>query len=505
MLLETRGLGDALEAEAEALAKMRKRLSDAEQTLERHLAYQVSDSESSAAGQSTALDDEKASLQRQRRELLRRQRAFSLKCELAGRSAALSTSVAAAAAWTDGVPEETVALSDFLGGRTSTAQRRRGPSERSLQPEPEPEMDLIEPAPEARQAAVDDSPTVADSRSSAHYSSALRSTQRFARPTSPPRTVSFAPRAAATETQRQTHRETHRHTDRSASSDTGLSASASASTRASSPLTTAAVTPTRSTNGRYSNAASVGAGPLPENRELPVEADTEADIEADTGRHRDTEKDTGEEALGGARNATMKAAAQRAEQRLLLRPESETSSVAGDGEQWVPRGTSTAPPVAEQSKPLTRLERARQQASARISTGDQLLAASGSGAEGRQQLHTRSPSPPRTLSARMAASQQERGRERDREAERQGEHAHARGAGALIASADGALIASAAAWSPAFRQPRTASEFVAPTPPPMSPFLGLVEQQQQQQQQPSATNQAGLAADGLSDMYSLSL
>ena len=101
----------------------------------------------------------------------------------------------------------------------------------------------------------------------------------------------------------------------------------------------------------------------------------------------------------------------------------------------------------------------------------------------------------------MAASQQERGRERDREAERQGEQAHARD-GALIASVDGALIASAAAWSPAFRQPRTASEFVAPTPPPMSPFLGLVEQQQQQ---PSATNQAGLAADGLSDMYSLSL
>ncbi len=425
------GLGNALETEAEALAKMRKRLVDSERRLEQQRTA-AAEQHDIGEGQTSVLDSAEASLQRQRRELLRRQRAFSLKCELAGRSARL---VAPPAAWTDSMPEGTASLSDFLGGQTS--------SEAVPVPEPQPE-------PEPRWIGI--SPTVASSRTSGGFPSALR-TARSAQ--SPARTMSSAPHATASPTPVGS--------DMEGSSEL---ASVSFATRAASPpAATAAVTPTRSTNGRHGStaAASSDVSSLLRKREALVEV----------------EADAGEEALGSGRNSTMKAAARRAEQRLRLRPETATRNRSDEAQQAVSStSTATAPAaeIGEQPKQLTRLERARQQASVRISTGDKLIAAGGTAAEGRQ-LRTRSPSPPRTLSARMSAAQQEQGR--------------ARAADSGLASGRSSPITS----SPAFRQPRTASELnAAPTPPPMSPFRGSGEHQ------PNYTdsNQANAPTDGLS-------
>lgn len=426
------GLGDALETEAEALAKMRRRLVDAERRLE-HQWTAAAKQQDISEGQAMALESEEASLQRQRRELLRRQRAFSLKCELAGRSAEL---VALPAAWTASMLEGTASLSDFLGGRTSSAAIPQ--SEPEPEPEPEPGYDI--------------GPTVAGPRTGG-YSSAMRP-PRSARRTSPERIMSSAPHSPTSPIPVSSDIERLSES---------VSVSVSSATRAASPtVTAAAATPTRSANGRYVSGASSEVRSFLSKREVSVEV--EADI--------------GEEALDGERNSTMKAAAQRAEQRLRLRPESDSSNRT-EGAQQALNGTNTAfaVDIGAQPKQLTRLERARQQASARISTGDKLIAAGGSTAEERQQLRTRSPSPPRTLSARMSAAQQEQAR--------------TRGAGSSFTYGRGSPTAS----SPAFRQPRTASELnAAPTPPPMSPFRGSGDQQPNY----TGSNQANAPADGLS-------
>jgi len=103
---------------------------------------------------------------------------------------------------------------------------------------------------------------------------------------------------------------------------------------------------------------------------------------------------------------------------------------------------------------LTRLERARQQASSRISVGDELI---GGGGSGGQSSRARSPSPPRTLSSRAASA---------------GNYHHHQ------QPQQSPLIGT-----PGFRQPRTASEInMVPPPPSIRRLPGVAEEQQQQQQ-----------------------
>lgn len=423
----TRGLGEVLEAEAEALAKMRKRLMDAERKL----------------SQSGALNEEEDTMQRLRRELLRRQRAFSLKCELAGRKDELSSpprSVAAAPELTNSVPQGAVSLSDIFGGQAKRESQRK-----QERPEPRSERD-------SEHIATDNVATTASTRTLRRSGSTAAHQPRSPRHASPPRTKSSTPSATTSPTP-------------AVSTIKVLSVPTSVENGASSPSATiSTVTPTRAVTGQYSSAEQTPGEP----RSLRVKRETLGFADSEGG-------------LDNVRNATMKAAARRAEQHQHLQLESETSMRSNVRLQQATKATRSAGKAATTTadlvapSKLTRLERARQEASARISNGEK-LAAGGEAAEDTQRRQRRSPSPPRTLSSRMAAAQRRQ--------------AHSLGADFSKVAAG---RSSSNTGSSAFRQPRTDSEMnAAPGPPPMGLTPSAVDEQPR-----AADSQAGSAAGGL--------
>ena len=305
------GLGAMLEAEATDLAKLRDSLATAE---ERYAQAQQQQPERPAAEQGLEELDpaaqetpEAAALRRQRRELLRRQRAFGLKCQLAGRSAELVPpphSPAPGSAAGASVSQ----LADYLGGRAEELPADLGDSST-----PAHAGDAGQQGAQRATAAAFTAAARAESGTPGRRRRSARQTQ------SPPHTLSRPTFSAA-------------------------------------PVASPAAPAPRSASA------------------------------------------------GGAteRNSTMTAAAERARLRSPERRSGAQTVIGAPARTPVRTSLLEDPsPTAERpsGKPLTRLEQARQQVSARIAGGDEghgTLSFRAGGAR------PRSPSPPRTISARVA-------------------------------------------------------------------------------------------------------
>ena len=381
------GLGGMLEAQAAGLAMMRDKLALAEQQLEqnRRAEAEAAAGHESAAGDGShpgtlewggvalsgpgLVEEEERALERQRRELRRRQRAFALKCQLAGRSVELVAAPhsVAAAAIDPGMTE----LADFLGGRTELPV---SPRDRQQEPE-EDDYEALGLEPQqmvvvGESGALRGSASVTMAASAVGNSSPSWGSRRPRRTASPPQTMSRP--------------------------------------RSSNPAAKLPASVARRSAGVTMSVASL----LPE---AAAPGDAGEDGQAVGG--------------GGVRNAMMSAAAQRASaeesrQQVVQSPPPPSPAMASIIADHVV--------TADPHRKLTRLEKARQQASARIMLGAEPPSDNDS--------RNRSPSPPRTISARVAAG------------------------------------APAASMPTAFRQPRTASELdFRPPPPPLEQLSTRLE------------------------------